>query len=290
MSRGWNTDGKGLSVTLFGTRGSLPAPGPDTTRFGGNTSCVMVKNSAGQALILDAGSGIRIAGNRLPKDVKRVDLLLTHLHMDHIQGLGFFAPLYTPGLDVHLWGPPSTTRTLRSRLNRYLSPPLFPVRIRELPSRVHCHDVTQGQWEIGDFKVRSSLVAHPDPTLGYRLESEGRIVTYLPDHEPQLGCRTGLPTTEWLSGHHLAEGADLLIHDAQYTEDEYLNRVGWGHCTPTLAVRFAELVRARRLLFFHHDPSRSDVEVERICAEASRTHKQGMLLTEPAAEMDEIKV
>ncbi|MBK9368827.1 MAG: MBL fold metallo-hydrolase [Deltaproteobacteria bacterium] len=164
--------------------------------------------------------------------MKRVDLLLTHLHMDHIQGLGFFAPLYTPGLDVHLWGPPSTTRTLRSRLNRYLSPPLFPVRIRELPSRVHCHDVTQGQWEIGDFKVRSSLVAHPDPTLGYRLESEGRIVTYLPDHEPQLGCRTGLPTTEWLSGHHLAEGADLLIHDAQYTEDEYLNRVGWGTAPP----------------------------------------------------------
>ena len=138
--------------------------------------------------------------------------------------------------------------------------------------------------------MRSALVAHPDPTLGYRLESEGRIVTYLPDHEPQLGCRTGLPTTEWLSGHHLAEGADLLIHDAQYTEDEYLARVGWGHCTPTLAVRFAELVRARRLLFFHHDPSRSDGEVERICGEATRTHKQGMLVTGPAAEMDEIKV
>ncbi|MCB9741909.1 MAG: MBL fold metallo-hydrolase [Alphaproteobacteria bacterium] len=275
-----------MVLTVFGTRGSIPAPGPDTNRYGGNTSCVCVENGTGHVVVLDAGSGIRLAGQHLPPETRRIDILLTHLHMDHIQGLGFFGPLYKPGLEVHIWGPPSTTRTLRKRLARYLSPPLFPVRLRDLPSSVRCHDVRNGGWEFEDYKVEASLVCHPDPTVGYRLTHKGRALAYLPDHEPQLGRRDHrLPQAEWLSGFRVAEGADLLLHDAQYTEEEYRTRVGWGHCTPELAVRFAETVDAHKLLFFHHDPARGDEQLEQVCEAAADTHK-GKIDIGPAAEMD----
>lgn len=279
-----------MTLTIFGTRGSIPAPGPDTNRFGGNTSCVYVANDEGQVLLLDAGSGVRLAGMQIPPSVRRVDILLTHLHMDHIQGLGFFRPLYIPGLEVHIWGPPSATSTLRARLARYLSPPLVPVRIRDLPSMVQCHDVTTSSWEIGAFRIEAALVCHPDPTLGYRITYNNRVLAYLPDHEPQLGSRPlGLPRREWLSGFSVAEGAHLLLHDAQYTDAEYAMRVGWGHCTAELAARFAEMVEARRLLFFHHDPARSDAELERVCREAAATHT-GSIRMSAAAEMDNITV
>jgi len=272
-----------VRLTFHGTRGSLPSPGEATNRYGGNTSCVMVQNDEDQVLILDAGSGIRQAGEAIPPGTKRVDVLLTHLHMDHIQGLGFFAPLYTPGVQVHIWGPPSTTRSLRKRLTRYLSPPLFPVRIREVPSLVRCHDVTRDGWDIGAYRLQGHLITHPGPTLGYRIECGGRTLAYLPDHEPQLGCPAALPKADWLSGFSVAAGADLLVHDAQYTAEEYRTRAGWGHCTAELAVRYAEAVAAKRLLFFHFDPARSDDDLERVCSDAASTHK-GTIDIAPAAE------
>jgi len=273
-----------VTVTLYGTRGSLPAPGKHTTRFGGNTSSVRVDNDEGHVLLLDAGSGIAPAGRSLPEGTKRVDVLLTHLHLDHIQGLGFFQPLFTPDVEVHIWGPPSTTKTLRKRLARYLSPPLFPVRIVEVPAKLFCHDAWDDAWSIGAFDIEAHLVTHPGPTVGFRITHGGKTLAYLPDHEPQLGCRT-LPRKEWLSGFRVGEGADLLIHDAQYTGEEYRERVGWGHCTPELAVRFAETVDAKRLLFFHHDPERHDDALEQVCQEAAATH-EGSIDMAPAAELD----
>src|SRR5919202_5218442 len=150
-----------MQVTLWGTRGSLPAPGPETARYGGNTSCVQVVGSDGTVLVLDAGSGIRRLGMALPRSLKRVDLLLTHLHMDHIQGLGFFRPIRTYGVEVHIWGPASTTQSLRRRLNRYLSPPLFPVHLRELECDLTLHEVPSGEIRIGEFKIFSELICHP---------------------------------------------------------------------------------------------------------------------------------
>ena len=277
-----------LEVTLWGTRGSLPAPGPDTMRYGANTSCVTVRSGAGELLILDAGTGIRRVGSLVRDEDTDVHILLTHLHMDHIQGLGFFEPLFQSGRRVRIWGPPSTSRSLRRRLGRYLSPPLFPVRLNEVPSIVNCRDVVHTTFEIGSFQVTGHLVCHPDPTLGFRISSEGRTVAYLPDHEPQLGVRT-LPRAEWLSGFHLAEGADLLIHDAQYTDEEYASRVGWGHCTVELAMRFAEQVEARKLLFFHHDPAHSDDALAQMHARAAATRLVEGLTATGAVE-DEVHV
>lgn len=253
-----------MTVKFWGTRGSLAAPGPDTARYGGNTSCVEVRGHAGSVLVLDAGTGIRALGQSLPADLRRVDILLTHLHMDHVQGLGFFAPLYNPTVDVHIWGPASTTATLRARLMRYLSPPLFPVYLRELPCGLVLHEVPCERLPIGEFVLSSALVCHPGPTVGYRIESGAGSVAYLSDHEPALGARNFPESAAWTSGYAIAANVDLLIHDGQYNRDEYRDHVGWGHSATDDAVNFAKLAQVKQLVLFHHDPNRTDAEVDRL--------------------------
>ncbi len=246
-----------MRVEFWGVRGSLPTAGPTTMRYGGNTSCVAVRTSRGNLVVLDAGTGIAALGRSLGHE-QRVDILLTHLHLDHIQGLGFFGPLFDPDTEVHIWGPASPTSDLRTRLTRYLSPPLFPVGLRDLPCRLHLHDSTLGAFELPGLAARAALVCHPGPTVGYRLASEEGSLAYLPDHEPALGVRDFPEDCAWTSGWGLARNADLLIHDAQYNEAEYAARVGWGHSTLANAVAFSQLARARQLVAFHHDPAHDD--------------------------------
>jgi phosphoribosyl 1,2-cyclic phosphodiesterase len=249
---------------MWGTRGSLPTPGPSTLRYGGNTACVEVSASEGHLVILDAGSGIRALGDVVPRDVERIDILLSHLHLDHILGLGFFAPLYRTGIEVHIWGPSSNMLDLRARLTRYLSQPLFPVRLHDLPCGPMLHDLPLDRFEVPGLQVTAMLVCHPAPTVGYRIDDGARTVAYLPDHEPALAGFPGLP--EWTSGHDLAADTDLLIHDAQYTPDEYRARVGWGHSAIPDAVGFAASVRTQHLVPFHHDPGHTDAELDGLFA------------------------
>ena len=259
-----------IRATLFGTRGSLPVPGPATARYGGNTSTVELRGDDGSLLVLDAGTGLLRLAARLPAGTRRIDLLLTHLHMDHIQGLGFFRPLYDPEIEVRLWGPAGGALPLDVRLSRYLSPPLFPVHLRDLP-RVACHELPREPFAIGPFRVRADFVCHPNPTVGYRVEADGASLVYLPDHEPALGFGPGgWLEPEWTSGHALAEGADLLLHDAQYDDAEYAQRVGWGHSTYRHAFEFAARVGARELVPFHHDPSHDDRALDRLLEDAVR--------------------
>jgi phosphoribosyl 1,2-cyclic phosphodiesterase len=260
-----------MKVTLWGTRGSLATPGPETIRYGGNTSCVEVQGADGTVLVLDAGTGIRRLGEALGPEITCIDLLLTHLHLDHIQGLGFFDPLNRPGQEVHIWGPPSTTQDLRSRLARYLSPPLFPVRLRDLPCRLTLHDIPLGCFAIGSLQIAAALVLHPGPTVGYRITENGASLAYLPDHEPALGVHRFPEEPEWTSGFELAAGVDLLIHDAQYTPAEYLTHVGWGHSTLPQTIAFATEAGVKQLVPFHHDPSHSDQLLDRLFDDISRT-------------------
>ena len=259
-----------MKVTLWGTRGSLASPGPETNRYGGNTSCVEVRAADGTVLVLDAGTGIRRLGDAIVDEIERVDILLTHLHMDHIQGLGFFEPLFRPAIEVHLWGPSSTTLDLRERLGRYLSPPLFPVRLRDLPRHPTLHDVVElGSFRVGPFRVRAELVCHPGPTVGYRIEADGASLAYLPDHEPALGLADLPEDPNDVPGLGLADGVDLLIHDTMFTSEEYPRYVGWGHCSLDQAVAFARLARVRQFVTFHHDPGHDDERLDRLFAEAT---------------------
>ena len=258
-----------MRVTLWGTRGSVARSGLDTVRYGGDTSVVEVEATDGTRLILDGGSALMRVTPGLGSFCDRIDLLLTHLHMDHIQGLGFFYPLRDPEIETHIWGPVSPTTGLAERLARYLSPPLFPVRFRDLRS-MHLHDVAPGSFVIGPFTISTDLVCHPGPTLGYRIEENGKAMVYLPDHEPALGHREFPADAQWTSGFDLMRGADLLIHDAQYTEDEYAGRVGWGHSTLRQAVDLAVQAEAKTLVTFHHDPEHSDEMLDQQLQEALR--------------------
>jgi phosphoribosyl 1,2-cyclic phosphodiesterase len=256
-----------MRVCLWGTRGSIASAGPETVRYGGNTACAEVEGRDGTIVVLDAGTGVRRVGNTY-HEPRRLDILLTHLHMDHIQGLGFFAPLFQKDFEVHVWGPPSTTQDLRTRLTRYLSPPLFPVRLRDVAARLELHDAPMGRFEIGGLEITAHTVIHPGQTLGYRISDAQSTMAYLPDHEPALGSGGTPDRADWTSGHDLAAGVDLLVHDAQYTADEYEQRVGWGHSRVSDAVDLARMCGARRLVTFHHDPAHNDETLDEMLAGA----------------------
>jgi len=264
-----------VNVKVWGSRGSIASAGPETVRYGGNTACVEVEVDHDEVVVLDAGTGMRQAGLDHAGDSRPVHVLITHLHMDHIQGLGFFRPLFEPGRTVHIWGPPSTTLDLRGRLTRYLSPPLFPVRLIDLGSNVELHDVGPSEWAIGSLRVRATMVIHPGPTVGYRIEGNGASIAYLPDHEPALG---GFGGPEWTSGFDLAHDVDLLLHDGQYTEGEYEQRVGWGHSSIPQASAFADLAGADRLVMIHHEPEHSDDQIDELVEEARSQRGRGSVV------------
>lgn len=251
-----------MRVRLWGTRGSIAVSGEGTLRYGGDTSAVELLCAGDRLVILDAGSGIR-ALETGPMPHKRIDILLSHLHMDHVQGLPFFPPLLDPEVEVHVWGPISTTRSLRERIARYLSPPLFPIRVRDL-GNVTFHDVLPGEFELGSIHVTADLISHPGSTLGYRLSEDGSVLAYMPDHEPALGHNGVLDSPNWTSGFQLAEGADVLIHDAQYEDSEYETRVGWGHSAVSHLTDFVHMTQPRRLVTFHHDPSHTDADLDEL--------------------------
>jgi phosphoribosyl 1,2-cyclic phosphodiesterase len=258
-----------MQARIWGCRGSVAAPGPETVRYGGNTSCMEIALDDGSVLVFDAGTGIRVLGDRLcASGAKSIHLLLTHLHLDHLQGLGFFAPLFDPECEVHIWGPRSPIRVLSERIATYLSPPLFPVRLADIPSHVEFHDVPDGEWEIGSARLNGAPVSHPDSTVGYRVEENGRVLVYIPDHEPALGVELDRLEASWISGYGLACEADILLHDAQYTDEEYARRVGWGHSSLSHVLRFAERARTRQLVLFHHDPAHDDAMLDELGATA----------------------
>jgi phosphoribosyl 1,2-cyclic phosphodiesterase len=245
-----------VRVKIWGARGSIPAPGPETMRYGGNTSCVEVTLSDGSTLILDAGTGIRNLGLAMGDAHDPLNILLTHLHLDHIQGLMFFAPAFRRQCEITVWGPSAGEGSLCERIARYISAPLAPVDVRELP--LTFQEAGPGEWRIGNATIHAQLVTHRGPTLGYRIEDAGSSLCYIPDHEPGVGTPLCELSAEWIPGLELARDASLLIHDCQYTDAEYRSHVGWGHCSLTDALIFARRAQARQVLMFHHDPMHSD--------------------------------
>jgi phosphoribosyl 1,2-cyclic phosphodiesterase len=263
-----------VKLDLWGARGSVPSPGPETIRYGGNTSCCGVTLSDGSLLVLDAGTGIRGLGLALPDEPIRINLLLTHLHLDHIQGLAFFAPLFRSQAEIVIWGPATPEASLRDRIARYISAPLSPVEVRELPCDVSFRACPE-RWEIGPATITAASVAHRGPTLGYRIEDGGSTVAYIPDHEPALGADLDALEPEWISGFALAAGADLLIHDGQYADEEYDDHLGWGHSALSHALAFARRAEARRTVLFHHDPLHSDEWLDAHALRAAGAWEEG---------------
>ncbi len=263
-----------MKIKVWGCRGSLPSPGPENNKYGGNTSCISV-TVKDTLIILDGGSGILRLGKAIASEVKELHILLTHLHIDHTMGLGFFQPLYNPNIQVHLWGPSTINEPLLHRLRRYFSPPLFPVRLSELPKHPIIHEIGNTEFEIGDLKIKSSYICHPGPTLGFRITDGNSVFAYMPDHEPALGSADFPSDLEWTSGVEIAENADLLFHDGQYTDEEYKSKIGWGHSSVNDAIAFGGECKVKKMAIFHHDPLNSDERLEEI-------YQEGIRQTNPA--------
>ena len=251
-----------MQVTFFGVRGSTPCNGDDIARYGGNTSCVAVSVPGEPPLFFDLGTGARYFGSTLPQDgTFRGTCLLSHLHWDHTQGLPFFTPLLHEGAQLDVYAPAQEDgRTVASVITDVIRPPLFPVTIDQLPGTVRFHDVADDEFSIGSIKVMSRLVPHVGPTLGYRIESGGRSVAYISDHQQPYDGSFSVSD----GASELVEGVDLLIHDSQYTSSEFAQKSTWGHCTIDYAIWLARHCNVGRLALFHHDPSRTDLALDEV--------------------------
>jgi phosphoribosyl 1,2-cyclic phosphodiesterase len=258
-----------MKAAIWGCRGTLPTPGPTTVRYGGNTSCVAVETADGRLVVLDCGSGLRLLGNALAADPPaELDILLTHMHLDHVAGLGFFAPLFMD-TTVRVWGPRLDEVPLAERIDSYLSPPLFPVRYADIPATVEVTEVGEETWEVAGLTVTAAPVQHAGGALGYRLEEAGKTLTYIPDNELGLDPSSGV---------ELATGADVLLHDAQYTDAEYPSKVGWGHSALSDFATFVRQTEPGRVFMFHHDPLHDDAMLEDMRDEATRLAGRGIEL------------
>ncbi|HSE92091.1 MAG TPA: diguanylate cyclase [Methylomirabilota bacterium] len=258
-------------MRFWGTRGSIASPGPATAQYGGNTSCVEVRGDDGTVIVLDCGTGARGLGIDL---VRRggalcVNLFIGHTHWDHIQGFPFFVPAFVEGVDLNIFAPTGFQRGLEEAMAGQMEYSYFPVKLRDLRSTLHFTELEEGFFRVGDLLVETQYLNHTAPTIAYKISGAGGTLAYVTDHEPFWPGRGPEFEHPGDQGHvAFLRGADLVIHDAQYTEEEYPSRVGWGHSTIEYAIAVARAAGVRRLALFHHDPSRDDAEMQRLEARA----------------------
>jgi CheY-like chemotaxis protein/phosphoribosyl 1,2-cyclic phosphodiesterase len=268
-----------MYIRFWGTRGSLAKPGPTTLRYGGNTSCVEIRTADGTLVVLDCGTGAHGLGQALLASGEhplRGHLLITHTHWDHIQGFPFFAPLFIPGNSWDLYAPGGLGQHLEATLAGQMGYAYFPITLAQLGATIRYHDLVEGSFDLDGVRVIARYLNHPALTLGYRLEVGGMALVYATDHEPHS---RHLPNASNLAGTASADspvhqedqghidfltGAGLVIHDAQYTAAEYLQKAGWGHSPVEYTVDVAVAARAKRLALFHHDPLRDDEALDRL--------------------------
>ena len=266
------------TVTFWGTRGSIPTPGADTTRYGGNTPCVAVEGAV-QLVVLDAGTGIRALGLDLvakQNGAARVEILLSHAHWDHIQGLPHFKPFFAPGNTVRIWGSRQGTTSLEAILRQQMDPAVFPVPLDALSAQLTVQQVDADEFSIGEFRVQTMKLRHPGTTLGFRLTPArgGASMAYVTDNELGPGGEYEVSKTWRRDFVAFLNGVGLLIHDAMYTPSELEQHRGWGHSTYEEAVTLAQDASAKKLVLFHHEPEHDDKEMDGLVAAARKFAKK----------------
>ncbi len=266
-----------MRLRFWGTRGSIATPGRSTVHFGGNTSCVELMTNAGQRIIFDCGTGARALGLDLMANAQkpiRASILLSHTHWDHIQGFPFFAPLFVPGNEFRIYAPGGVGQSLSAVLGGQMEYAYFPVELAQLPAKITYSELAEGVQDIDGIRVITQYLNHPATTLGYRVEADGVAVMYLSDHEPfsetlwRADARPGAIDSILHAGDRrhaeFMRGADLVLHDSQYTPAEYPAKKNWGHSTYEYVVELAAAAEVKRVALIHHDPLHDDAKVREI--------------------------
>jgi phosphoribosyl 1,2-cyclic phosphodiesterase len=253
-----------MEITIWGARGSIPVSGAEYLRYGGDTTCLEFRGP-GEPLLIDAGTGIRRAGDRLhDQGVRHIRLLFTHAHWDHVLGFPFFRPLYDPGARIEIYGCLDAQASIRGMLGRAMSAPGFPVDLGDVAAELVFHEPCRDGFEVGGLAVTTIPLSHPNGGVGYRVDHGGRTVVFLTDNE--LGSvLPGGRTREQYA--RFAAGADLLLHDGELTAEEYQSRGGWGHSTWEDALALALEAGVRRFGIWHHNMRRDDDAIDRIVDE-----------------------
>jgi phosphoribosyl 1,2-cyclic phosphodiesterase len=258
--------GTGVHLRCWGTRGSIPTPGPATVRYGGNTTCFEIRHGVSR-LIFDAGSGIRPLGlDIVEKGPDTIHIFLTHFHWDHIQGFPFFAPLYDEEDSIKVVGPKQKDIDVQNLFAGQMGPIYFPVPFSVVAAAMEFEHLNEGEYELDDARMRVMRVKHPSFVIAYRIELGGKTICLIPDNEMKGDMYDVGPDWEKRIVEFVGD-ADLLVHDSMYTEKEYERRAGWGHSTFSQSIRLAEEGGVGQLLFFHHDPTRTDEQLDSIVEE-----------------------
>lgn len=257
-----------MIIRCWGARGSIPVSGKDYLRYGGNTTCLEIRNNRDDILLVDAGSGIREAGNAFLADGRRdFTLLLTHAHWDHIMGFPFFKPLYRHDATINIWGCPFAQDSIREMLARVMSAPYFPIKYDDIHANVTYAEICIETYQLGDLTITPIALSHPNQGTGYKFSEAGRNFVFLTDNELGLQHEGGLSYDNYIE---FCRGADLLIHDAEYLDKEYPKRRGWGHSTIEQATSLALDAGVKQLGLFHHNQERIDTEVDNLVALSRR--------------------
>jgi phosphoribosyl 1,2-cyclic phosphodiesterase len=263
-----------MKVKFWGTRGSIAVPGKDTTVYGGNTTCIEITLETGRKIIIDAGTGIRPLGNKLCEEGDAVDvhLLITHIHWDHVLGFPFFAPIYEPTTKISVDGFRACMKGLRYTFDNKIGDGFFPVKFEDLKAEIrHLEVLSHGPLKLDDVVIETISVQHPQGGVGFRFDQGGKRLVFITDNE--------LTNEPWAKRHPedftpFCKDADILIHDAQYTLEEIRARRGWGHSDYAAAVNLALEARVKRFIFFHHNPSRKDHQVDSLRARCEEHAKE----------------
>ena len=295
-------------VRFWGVRGSIPTPGPATSFYGGNTSCVEVR-ADGEIIIFDAGSGIRPLGLQLNEEFHNrslsLTLLLSHTHWDHIQGFPFFMPAYNPENHLRILGYEGSTQGLAKTLSGQMESPYFPIGLEKVPANVRIEELKDMEFSVGRVRVKARFVNHPGICVGYRLETSLGAIAYMPDVEPFHRLRSqpnpnepGLEASMEFARQEdqklvdFLDGVDVLIMDSQYDAAEYQAHLGWGHACVDDVASLAVQARVKQLFLFHHDPSHDDEKISRLVAQARQIVAQqgGTTHVEAAREGLEVRL
>ncbi len=257
-----------MNITVWGCRGSLPTPGEGTARYGGNTTCLEIRLDDDTLLVVDAGSGIRGLAKKIMSEggAREIFFFITHSHWDHLMGFPFFIPAYVEGFKVHVRGGPLAKRSLKNYLAHQMQPPYFPITFDMMKARFDFTDSDPKIQEIGSAVLTPIRLNHPNGGYGFRLNENGRSFVFLTDNELDMQYEKAPSFADYVA---FCEGVDLLIHDAQYTDEDYRIKAGWGHSTLGSVARLARESGVKRLGLFHHDPDRTDDGVDR-CVEECR--------------------